>query len=71
MSAVTENTIDFFRHPVLNNPYERPTQHWELENGQPTGNVLKKRRPADFITPIPKTRERTFTASRTKSFCAK
>ena len=54
MISAAENAIDFFRHPVLNNPYERPTQHWELDNGQPTGNVIEKRRPADFIAPIPK-----------------
>ncbi len=50
----------FFEHPILNSPYEYPDRHWELdENGQPTGTELKKRRPAEFITPIPKPKKRT------------
>ena len=48
----------FFAHPILNSPYERPARHWELdENGQPTGNTINSRRPADFITPIPKSKK--------------
>ena len=46
----------FFNNPVLNSPYERPTKHWELINGQPTQKIIFSRRPADFITPIPKIR---------------
>ncbi len=46
---------EFFEHPILNNPYDRPRCHWELDdNGQPTGSVIEKRRPADFVTPIPR-----------------
>lgn len=27
----------FFDHPTLNSPYDRPARHWELdEDGQPT-----------------------------------
>lgn len=45
----------FFEMPVLNSPYEQPSKHWELdEQGQPTQRIIEKRRPADFITPIPK-----------------
>ena len=45
----------FFDHPILNSPYERPTQHWELDGaGQPTQQILDYRRRAEFITPIPK-----------------
>jgi type III restriction enzyme len=45
----------FFEGPILNSPYEHPRQHWELDDqGQPTRQVIHKRRPADFITPIPK-----------------
>ncbi len=48
----------FFDHPILNSPYERPVQHWELdEAGQPTQQVLDYRRRAQFITPIPKPRK--------------
>ena len=45
----------FFEKPILNSPYERPSRHWELdENGQPTHQIIEKRRKAEFITPIPK-----------------
>ncbi|MCL6528287.1 MAG: DEAD/DEAH box helicase family protein [Thermaceae bacterium] len=50
---------DFFEHPILNSPYEYPRQHWELDpSGQPTGSILEYRRPAKFVTPIPKPRKR-------------
>ena len=50
---------DFFEHPILNSPYEYPRRHWELEpSGQPTGKILEFRRPAKFVTPIPKPKKR-------------
>ncbi|MGI6657555.1 MAG: 3'-5' exonuclease [Desulfobulbus sp.] len=50
----------FFEHPILNSPYLRPGQHWELDaQGQPTQKIFKIRRPAEFITPIPKSRKQT------------
>jgi len=52
-------TIPFFEKPILNSPYRYPTKHWELDgSGQPTQRILDSRRPADFITPIPKPRKR-------------
>ena len=49
----------FFDHPVLNSPYRYPLRHWELdEHGQPTQRIIENRRPAQFITPIPKPRKR-------------
>jgi type III restriction enzyme len=49
----------FFDHPILNSPYECPVRHWELdEDGQPTQKLLETRRPAKFITPIPKPKKR-------------
>jgi type III restriction enzyme len=49
----------FFEHPILNSPYEYPTRHWELdEQGQPTQQIIERRRRAEFITPIPKPRKR-------------
>lgn len=49
----------FFDHPILNSPYEYPQQHWELdEQGQPTQQVIERRRSAEFITPIPKPKKR-------------
>lgn len=49
----------FFERPILNSPYLRPDQHWELdEDGQPTQQIVPSRRPAKYITPIPKPRKR-------------
>ena len=49
----------FFDHPILNSPYAYPARHWELdESGQPTQKVSEKRRPAEFVTPIPKPKKR-------------
>jgi type III restriction enzyme len=49
----------FFEHPILNSPYEYPKRHWELdEQGQPTQQIIERRRRAEFITPIPKPRKR-------------
>ena len=45
----------FFERPILNSPYEYPRWHWELDaQGQPTQQIIEKRRRAEFITPIPK-----------------
>lgn len=45
----------FFDKPILNSPYAIPARHWELdEHGQPTQKVSGTRRPASFVTPIPK-----------------
>lgn len=49
----------FFTHPILNSPYDYPGRHWELDDdGQPTQQIAKSRRPVDFITPIPQPRRR-------------
>jgi type III restriction enzyme len=49
----------FFEHPILNSPYGYPVRHWELdEHGQPTQQIVERRRRAEFITPIPKPRKR-------------
>ena len=51
---------NFYEQPILNSPYERPAQHWELnENRRPTHTVEPRRRPADFITPIPPPRHQS------------
>jgi type III restriction enzyme len=44
----------FFDKPIINSPYSVPTKHWELNNGQPTHNIVPTRRKAEFVTPIPK-----------------
>ncbi len=49
----------FFEKPILNSPYEYPSQHWELDaTGQPTQRIIESRRSAEFITPIPKPKKR-------------
>lgn len=49
----------FFERPILNSPYECPSQHWELDpTGQPTQQVVHTRRSSQFITPIPKPKKR-------------
>lgn len=49
----------FFERPIINSPYKYPNLHWELDkDGQPTQHIVHKRRPAEFITPIPKPRKR-------------
>ena len=55
--TIKEGTVQdrFFEQPILNSPYEYPTQYWELdEDGQPTYRIIDGRRNADFVTPIPK-----------------
>ena len=53
----------FFERPILNNPYEYPRRHWELDaNGQPTHRILEGRRPAQFITPFPTAQQHGATA---------
>ena len=48
-------TNPFFEKPILNSPYGYPARYWELDKtGQPTQKIIDKRRPAEFITPIPK-----------------
>lgn len=54
----------FFERPVINSPYARPNQHWELdEQGQPTQRIVPTRRRAEFITPIPKPKKRKGTGN--------
>ena len=51
-------TDRFFESPVLNSPYEYPARHWELDEArQPTNRVLGRRRPASYITPVPRPRK--------------
>ncbi|HHY54282.1 MAG TPA: DEAD/DEAH box helicase family protein, partial [Chloroflexi bacterium] len=54
----------FFEHPILNSPYAYPGRHWELDSqGQPTQQIIERRRRAEFITPVPKPRKRKAPAS--------
>ena len=59
MSDAPTEKNPFFSRPILNSPYKRPELHWELDtSGQPTQKILEYRRPADFVTPIPKPKKR-------------
>src|SRR5713226_1420321 len=56
----------FFDRPILNSPYACPARHWELDaQGQPTQQIVEKRRRAEFITPIPKPKKRQGMADQT------
>ncbi|MBK6005936.1 DEAD/DEAH box helicase family protein [Ramlibacter ginsenosidimutans] len=58
----------FFDRPILNSPYEHPRRHWELDaTGQPTQHVIESRRPAEFITPIPKPKKQSGGATKQDS----
>ena len=57
----------FFERPVLNSPYQYPKRHWELDKtGQPTQRIIQSRRPAEFITPIPKPKKQKGSAEQAK-----
>ncbi len=48
-------TDQFFEKPILNSPYEEPQRHWELDkDGQPTQEIIPRRRASELITPIPR-----------------
>ena len=46
-------TLSFTEDPILNSPYEKPDQHWELQYGVPTDNIIQHRRPSEHIVPVP------------------
>lgn len=58
-NSETSRNPDFFEQPILNSPYECPSRHWELQNGQPTQVIKNSRRRAEFVTPIPAPRKHT------------
>ena len=60
-------TEPFFKKPILNSPYERPSRHWELDgSGQPTQKIIESRRSAEFVTPIPVPKKRKGTAQQAR-----
>jgi type III restriction enzyme len=47
----------FFEQPILNSPYAYPDQHWQLDSaGQPTLEIVQKRRTCAYTTPVPKSK---------------
>jgi type III restriction enzyme len=58
----------FFERPILNSPYDHPARHWELDAlGQPTQQIIETRRPAKYITPIPRPKKRKTAAAQTEA----
>ncbi|MCB1189010.1 MAG: DEAD/DEAH box helicase family protein [Leptospiraceae bacterium] len=52
--------FSFFEQPIINSPYEKPNQHWDLDDdGIPTGKLANFRRKPNFLTPIPKSKKNT------------
>ncbi len=50
----------FYDAPILNSPYESPSRHWELDDqGQPTQQIIEKRRDVRYVSPIPRPRKKT------------
>lgn len=47
----------FFEKPILNSPYAYPGKHWEMIDGQPSGQIIETRRRSDFYTPVPKAKK--------------
>jgi type III restriction enzyme len=48
-----------FERPILNSPYAYSDQQWELDDdGQPTNQILPKRRDSNLLTPVPKPQKR-------------
>lgn len=41
-------------NPVINSPYEKPSQYFEIGPNGPTGELKPGRRPSEFFTPVPK-----------------
>ena len=45
-------TKQFFEKPTLSSPYAYPVPRWEIDKtGQPTQQIISKRRPAEFNIP--------------------
>ena len=46
-------------NPILNSPYEKPEEHWQLDDsGKPTGVISKSRRASYHLVPIPASQRR-------------
>ena len=57
----------FFERPILNSPYAYPDRHWELDDdGQPTNQILPKRRDSKLLTPVPKPQRRRRTTGQSE-----
>ena len=55
---VAEQPDRFYEQPILNSPYDYPGRHWELdESNRPTNQVIDRRRPSAYVSPIPRPRK--------------
>ena len=49
----------FADNPIINSPFERPSQHFELDrDGQPTGRKFLDRRRSMYVVPVAASRRR-------------
>jgi type III restriction enzyme len=49
-------------NPIINSPFEEPQQHHELDSrGNPTGQIITRRRASTYLTPIPQPRKQSST----------
>src|SRR5688572_17690895 len=45
-------------NPIINSPFQEPQQYHELDKrGNPTGNILSRRRPSTYLTPVAQPRK--------------
>ncbi|MCA0296194.1 MAG: DEAD/DEAH box helicase family protein [Actinobacteria bacterium] len=47
-------STDALANPVINSPYEEPSQYFEIGPNGPTGELKPGRRPSEFFIPVPK-----------------
>ena len=43
-------------NPILNSPFEEPTQHWKFERDGITNEIVEGRRVSSYFMPIPKSK---------------
>ncbi len=51
-------SVSFFERPILNSPYEYPSQHWDIVDGLPTDRIIGMRRRSEYTSPVPQPKKR-------------
>ena len=57
-SLPDEDSIDRLQNPVVNGPYDPPTQYFVVGPQGPTGELRAGRRPSESFIPIPRSKKR-------------
>ena len=57
-SLPDEDSIDRLQNPVINGPYDPPTQYFVVGPQGPTGELRAGRRPSESFIPIPRSKKR-------------